>query len=208
MIVRFLGATNTVTGSKYLLSANDRSLLVDAGLFQGFKKLRLRNWSAPPFDPATLSAVVLTHAHIDHSGYLPVLMRNGFRGRVYATPATFELCKILLPDSGSLQEEQARFYHKHGRSKHKPALPIYRQDEAREQIETRAQHGERCERCDGVVHIRSLANSMDFGYIARDHDKIAIPAHIADGGNPQELSGFARSSPCSLVLAQKELLSD
>src|SRR5688500_9732248 len=83
MIIRFLGATNTVTGSKYLVSANARSLLVDSGLFQGFKQLRLRNWSAPPFDPAGLDAVVLTHAHIDHSGYLPVLMRNGFRGPVY-----------------------------------------------------------------------------------------------------------------------------
>ena len=135
MIVRFLGATNTVTGSKYFLSANDRSLLLDAGLFQGFKQLRLRNWSTPPFDPATLSAIVLTHAHIDHSGYLPVLIRNGFRGRVYATPATFELCKILLPDSGYLQEEQARFDNKHGHSKHKPALPLYTQDEAKRSLE-------------------------------------------------------------------------
>ena len=135
MIVRFLGATNTVTGSKYLISANGRSLLVDSGLFQGFKQLRLRNWSATPFDPAALDAVVLTHAHIDHSGYLPVLMRNGFRGHVYATAPTFELCKILLPDSGYLQEEQARFDNKHGYSKHKPALPLYTQEEAKRSLE-------------------------------------------------------------------------
>lgn len=133
--VRFVGATNTVTGSKYVVSGNARSLLVDAGLFQGFKQLRLRNWSAPPFDPAALEAIVLTHAHIDHSGYIPVLMRNGFRGHVYATPATFELCKILLPDSGYLQEEQARFENKHGYSKHKPALPLYTQDEAKRSLE-------------------------------------------------------------------------
>jgi metallo-beta-lactamase family protein len=135
MIVRFLGATNTVTGSKYLVAANSRSVLVDAGLFQGFKQLRLRNWSVPPFDPASLEAAVLTHAHIDHSGYIPVLMRNGFRGHVYATPATFELCKILLPDSGYLQEEQARFENRHGYSKHKPALPLYTQDEATRSLE-------------------------------------------------------------------------
>lgn len=133
--VRFLGATNTVTGSKYLLSTSSSSVLVDSGMFQGFKQLRLRNWSALPFDPSSLDAVVLTHAHIDHSGYLPVLMRNGFRGHVYATAATFELCKILLPDSGFLQEEQARFENKHGYSKHQPALPLYTQDEAKRSLE-------------------------------------------------------------------------
>lgn len=133
--LQFLGATNTVTGSKYLLSSEGRSLLIDCGLFQGYKQLRLKNWSSPPFDAASIDAVVLTHAHIDHSGYLPVLVRNGFRGRVYATPATFELCKILLPDSGYLQEEQARFENRHGYSKHKPALPLYTKEEAERSLD-------------------------------------------------------------------------
>lgn len=133
--LQFLGATNTVTGSKYLLSSAGRSLLIDCGLFQGYKQLRLKNWNPPPFDAASIDAVILTHAHIDHSGYLPVLVRNGFRGRVYATPATFELCRILLPDSGYLQEEQARFDNRHGYSKHKPALPLYTQDEAERSLD-------------------------------------------------------------------------
>jgi len=135
LTLQFLGATNTVTGSKYLLSGEGGSLLIDCGLFQGYKQLRLKNWSSPAFDAASLDAVVLTHAHIDHSGYLPVLVRNGFRGRLYATPATFELCKILLPDSGYLQEEQARFENRHGLSKHKPALPLYTEEEAQRSLD-------------------------------------------------------------------------
>lgn len=133
--VTFLGATGTVTGSRYLISSRGRSLLVDCGLFQGYKQLRLRNWARPPFDPASLDAIVLTHAHIDHSGYLPVLTKLGFRGRVFATPPTFELCRILLPDSGFLQEEQARFENRHGYSKHKPALPLYTQEDAERSLE-------------------------------------------------------------------------
>jgi metallo-beta-lactamase family protein len=133
--VQFLGATGTVTGSRYLLTVGGKKLLVDCGLFQGYKQLRLRNWARPPFDPASLDAIVLTHAHIDHSGYLPVLTRLGFRGRVYATPATFELSRILLPDSGFLQEEQARFDNRHGYSKHKPALPLYTQADAERSLE-------------------------------------------------------------------------
>ncbi|WP_348239981.1 MBL fold metallo-hydrolase, partial [Salmonella enterica] len=109
----FLGATNTVTGSRYLVRAQGHAMLVDCGLFQGYKQLRLRNWARPPFDAAAIKAIVLTHAHLDHSGYIPLLVKQGFRGKVYATPATFELCKILLPDSGFLQEEQARFENRH-----------------------------------------------------------------------------------------------
>jgi metallo-beta-lactamase family protein len=126
----FLGAAGTVTGSRYLLEAANRRLLIDCGLFQGIKQLRLRNWAAPTVDPGTIDAVVLTHAHIDHSGYLPRLMSEGFRGPIFCTPATLELCRILLPDSGRLQEEDARFANKHGFSKHRPALPLYTQDDA------------------------------------------------------------------------------
>lgn len=126
----FLGATGTVTGSKYLLSNSSTQILVDCGLFQGLKQLRLRNWDALPVDLSTLSAVVLTHAHIDHSGYLPLLVKRGYRGKVYCSSATRELCSILLPDSGRLQEEQAEYANRHEFSKHKPALPLYTQEDA------------------------------------------------------------------------------
>jgi metallo-beta-lactamase family protein len=127
----FFGATQTVTGSRYLLSMGDLQLLIDCGLFQGYKHLRLKNWASPPFDPRKLHAVLLTHAHIDHSGYLPLLVKSGFRGPIFATPATIELCRILLPDSGHLQEEQAGFANRHGLSKHRPALPLYTEADAR-----------------------------------------------------------------------------
>jgi len=121
----FLGATGTVTGSKYLIENSGARILVDCGLFQGFKQLRLRNWAPLPIDPATIDAVVLTHAHLDHSGYLPLFVRNGFSGPVYATQSTLDLCTILLRDSGYLQEREANFVNRHRISKHKPALPLY-----------------------------------------------------------------------------------
>ncbi|MET0658798.1 MAG: MBL fold metallo-hydrolase [Steroidobacteraceae bacterium] len=130
MQVTFLGATDTVTGSRYLLSAGSQQLLVDCGLFQGYKQLRLRNWEPPPFKPRDIGAVLLTHAHIDHSGYIPLLARRGFVGSVFCTPATLELSRILLPDSGFLQEEQARFANRHSFSKHSPALPLYTEADA------------------------------------------------------------------------------
>ena len=125
MHLTFFGATQTVTGSKYLLEHAGGRLLVDCGLFQGYKHLRLKNWSPPPFRASDIDAVVLTHAHIDHSGYLPLLVKNGFRGRIHATQATVELCNILLLDSGHLQEEQADHANRHQFSKHRPALPLY-----------------------------------------------------------------------------------
>lgn len=130
MRITFLGATQTVTGSRYLLQHDGRQILVDCGLFQGYKYLRLKNWSRLPFDPREIDAVLLTHAHIDHSGFLPLLVKKGFRGSIYASPATIELCKILLPDSGHLQEEQAQFANRHGFSKHSPALPLYTEADA------------------------------------------------------------------------------
>ncbi|MDR6520718.1 MULTISPECIES: MBL fold metallo-hydrolase RNA specificity domain-containing protein [Variovorax] len=131
MRIDFLGGTGTVTGSKYLLSHGGRRLLVDCGLFQGLKQLRLRNWDVLPVDPASIDAVLLTHAHIDHSGFVPRLVRLGFKGTVYCTKATLELCELLLPDSGRLQEEDADYANRHGHSKHKPALPLYTEQEAR-----------------------------------------------------------------------------
>jgi metallo-beta-lactamase family protein len=123
----FLGAAGTVTGSKYLLEADGKRILIDCGLFQGFKQLRLRNWAKLPIEPESIDAVLLTHAHIDHSGYLPLLVKSGFRGPVYATHSTRDLCEILLPDAGYLQEKDADFANRHGFSKHKPALPLYTQ---------------------------------------------------------------------------------
>ena len=126
----FLGATGTVTGSKYLLSTGSKKILIDCGLFQGLKQLRLKNWEALPLTPRHIDAVVLTHAHIDHSGYLPVLVKNGYTGRVYCTPATRDLCRILLPDAGHLQEEEARHANQHGFSKHRTARALFTEKDA------------------------------------------------------------------------------
>ncbi|GLR11231.1 MBL fold hydrolase [Chitinimonas prasina] len=130
MQLQFLGGTGTVTGSKYLLEAEGMRLLVDCGLFQGWKQLRLRNWTQLPVDPASIDAVILTHAHLDHSGYLPLLVREGYRGPVYCTSATQELCEVLLPDSGRLQEEEAGYANRHHSSRHDPALPLYDESDA------------------------------------------------------------------------------
>jgi metallo-beta-lactamase family protein len=121
----FLGAAGTVTGSKYLVRVNGCQVLLDCGLFQGPKELRQRNWSKPPFDAADVKAVVLSHAHIDHSGYLPLLARHGFRGPIFCTPGTADLLGVLLPDAAHLQEEEAAAANRYGYSKHKPALPLY-----------------------------------------------------------------------------------
>jgi metallo-beta-lactamase family protein len=126
----FLGAAGTVTGSKHLLDVGDRRVLVDCGLFQGLKELRQRNWASLPVDPAQIDAVVLTHAHLDHCGYLPRLVAGGFRGRIFCTPATRELCSLVLPDSARLQEEDARDANRHGYTKHAPALPLYTENDA------------------------------------------------------------------------------
>ncbi|MDP1688470.1 MBL fold metallo-hydrolase [Hydrogenophaga sp.] len=128
--IRFLGGAGTVTGSKYLVEHDGQSLLVDCGLFQGYKQLRLRNRDPLPVLPNHIGAVVLTHAHLDHSGYLPLLAKEGFHGKVWATPATRDLAQILLPDSGHIQEEDAAFANRKGFSKHSPALPLYTEGDA------------------------------------------------------------------------------
>lgn len=133
--ITFLGGAGTVTGSKYLVQVNGARVLVDCGLFQGFKQLRLKNWAPLPVAPATIDAVILTHAHLDHSGYIPLLVRNGFKGPIYATSATRDFCSILLPDSGHLQERDAEFANKHGFSKHSPARPLYTQRDAETSLE-------------------------------------------------------------------------
>lgn len=131
----FLGATGTVTGSRYLVEAVGMRILVDCGLFQGFKQLRLRNWNPFPVPPSSIDAVILTHAHIDHSGYLPALVRNGFRGEIYCTRATADLCRLLLPDSAHLQEEEARFAARRGFSRHRKPQPLYTLEDAEGAIE-------------------------------------------------------------------------
>ena len=134
MQLQFLGATDTVTGSKYLVRHENSTVLVDCGLCQGYKELRLRNWTALPVPASQIDAVILTHAHLDHSGYLPLLVRSGFRGKVWCTPATADLCAILLPDSGHLQEEEAAYANRSRFSKHKPALPLYTEEDARRSL--------------------------------------------------------------------------
>lgn len=128
--ITFLGAAKTVTGSKYLLEKDKTKILIDCGLFQGLYDLRRRNWNQLPIHPRNIDAVILTHAHLDHSGYLPLLVKNGFKGKIYCTDSTYDLCKILLPDSGFLQEEDARYAKKHKYSKHKDPKPLYTQKDA------------------------------------------------------------------------------
>jgi metallo-beta-lactamase family protein len=130
MKLTFLGAARTVTGSKHLLDTGTAKILIDGGLFQGLKELRERNWRDLPVKPADLDAVVLTHAHLDHCGYLPRLVTHGFRGRIFCTAGTQDLCRIVLPDSGRLQEEDAENANRHSYSKHAPALPLYTEADA------------------------------------------------------------------------------
>jgi metallo-beta-lactamase family protein len=128
----FLGAARTVTGSQYLLEAGDGRLLVDSGMFQGEKELRLRNWAEPDFDPAKVDAVVLTHTHLDHIGRLPRLVRQGFRGPVFCTPPTRDLAEILLLDAAHLQKEDAGYLNRKGLTKHSPALPLFDESDVQE----------------------------------------------------------------------------
>ena len=135
--IQFLGAAGTVTGSKHLINTSfdgdgkhGIQVLIDCGLFQGQKEWRERNWQPPPIPAKEIDAVILTHAHLDHCGWIPRLVKEGFQGPIYATGSTIDLCGIILPDSGHLQEEDANFYNKTRKSKHSPALPLYTFEEA------------------------------------------------------------------------------
>jgi Cft2 family RNA processing exonuclease len=130
-----LGGAGTVTGSKHLIEHDGRRLLFDCGLFQGPRELRELNWKVLPVDARSVDRVVLTHAHLDHSGYLPKLVRDGFRGPIYATPATIDVARIILLDSAHLQEKDAEFANRHSFSRHKPPLPLYTTDDAERALE-------------------------------------------------------------------------
>ena len=190
MDIRFIGATGTVTGSKYLVTAGGKKILVDCGLFQGLKQLRLKNWARLPVDPREVDAVILTHAHIDHTGYLPLLVKNGYRGKVYCSGGTRDLCQVLLPDSGHLQEEEARYANRAGYSKHHPALPLYTRSDAEQALRALkpVDFGREIDLGDGIafmlspsghilgssfVALRAQGRSIVFsGDLGRPHDPI------------------------------------
>lgn len=188
MQIQFLGATGTVTGSKYLVRHGGAAILVDCGLFQGYKQLRLRNWEPLPVPAEELAAIVLTHAHIDHSGYLPLLVKQGFRGRIHCSAATRDLCGILLPDSGGLQEEEADFANRHHTSKHSPALPLYtRADAVRalKQLEAQPWHQD-FEPLPGLRARLSHAGHMPGGSVVRLDDGQRSIVFSGDLGRPAD----------------------
>jgi metallo-beta-lactamase family protein len=181
MRIRFFGGAGTVTGSKYLVEHEGRQLLVDCGLFQGLKELRLRNWDALPFPPADIDAVVLTHAHLDHSGFVPRLLKLGYRGTVRCSPGTLDLCRLLLPDSGHLLEEEAEYANRRGFSKHRPALPLYTEQDALDALARLKAHefGTTFEPLPGVqVRLRRAGHIVG-----------AASVHVAWGGHTLLFSG-------------------
>jgi len=197
MRITFLGATQTVTGSKFLLTSGSSNILVDCGLFQGYKALRLRNRDKLPLAPARIDAVVLTHAHLDHSGYIPLLVHNGFRGKIHCSEATWDLCKILLPDSGRLLEEEAAYANRKGFSRHHPALPLYTEEDARRALQHfapqrfgkrfKVSHAFEAEMANAghilgaaIVTVHDANTAITFsGDLGRSNDVIMLPpAHI------------------------------
>ncbi|MGE3320179.1 MAG: MBL fold metallo-hydrolase RNA specificity domain-containing protein [Candidatus Berkiella sp.] len=201
MEIQFLGAAETVTGSKYLLRIESTHVLVDCGLYQGLKEYRLRNWSSFPFKAKDIDCVLLTHAHIDHSGYLPLLIKNGFQGPIYCTAGTRDLCNVLLPDSGYLQEEEAQTANRHGYSKHHPALPLYTKLDAEKALEYFKPVGYRTKVVLGkelsaqfipaghiigasLVEINYKGSTILFsGDLGRPHDMIMKPPALVKGAN-------------------------
>lgn len=152
--ISFYGGVGTVTGSKYLLEHNGRRVLIDCGLFQGLKELRERNWQDPPFDPRGIDAIIITHAHIDHTGYLPRVVKLGYEGPVFTSNGSSDLLKILLPDSGRLQEEEADYRNRHALTSHSPALPLYDENDAKSAIKlikAVPNDGRPVEVCEGIT---------------------------------------------------------
>ncbi|MDD7833821.1 MBL fold metallo-hydrolase RNA specificity domain-containing protein [Paenarthrobacter sp. AB444] len=180
-VLRFLGATDTVTGSRYLVEYQGTRLLVDCGLFQGYKRLRERNRRPFPVPPSEIDAVLLTHAHLDHTGYLPLLVRDGFRGPVYSTEGTRELCRLLLPDSGHLQEEEARHAEHTGSSIHDPVLPLYTALDA-----TRSLQSFRPVDFDSPVHI---GNAFEAVFVPAGHILGAAQIHLSAGQQSIHFTG-------------------
>lgn len=159
----FWGGVGTVTGSKYLVETERAKVLVDCGMFQGLKELRERNWQDPPFNPRSLNAILITHAHIDHTGYLPRLVKQGFNGPVYCSKGTSDLLKILLPDAGRLQEEDADYRNRHKITKHAPALPLYTEKDANatlKLIKSGPNKGERLEVAPGIFASFSISGHI------------------------------------------------
>ncbi|MFB3814016.1 MAG: MBL fold metallo-hydrolase RNA specificity domain-containing protein [Terriglobales bacterium] len=180
--IQFLGAAGTVTGSKHLINTSDNSggrdgfqVLIDCGLFQGQKQWRERNWRELPVPAREIDAVILTHAHLDHCGWIPRLVKEGFTGPIYATPATIDLCGIVLPDSGHLQEEDAAFHNKRKSSKHEPALPLYTMEEAQQALE-RFQPVE-------LGEVKQLRPDFSFRFVTSAHILGASMAQITLGVN-------------------------
>lgn len=177
--IRFLGAAGTVTGSRHLVEHNGRRILLDCGLFQGEKAIRQRNWESFPVDPGSVDVVVLSHAHIDHTGWLPRLVREGFSGPVVCTPATQDLAAIMLPDSGRLHEEEAAYANKEGFSKHSPALPLYTEEDARAclpQLEPLA-YGVKRDLGDGVVlHFQRAGHILGSAIVSLELDGAQSPS--------------------------------
>ena len=179
--ISFLGAAETVTGSRFLVQAGSTRILVDCGLFQGVKRLREKNWEPFPVAPSSLDAVVLTHAHVDHSGYLPALVRDGFAGDIWCTPSTAALAQILLPDTAHIQEEDARYANKRRSTKHDPALPLFTQDDAQRALERF--------RTVDVDRLFSPASGVEARFSPAGHILGAASAWLTDGRSSALFSG-------------------
>jgi metallo-beta-lactamase family protein len=192
----FFGAAGTVTGSRFLLEHRGTRLLVDCGLFQGLKNVRQRNWAPFPIEPASIDGVILTHAHIDHTGFVPVLVRDGYRGPVHCTPATLELADLLLPDSAYLQEEDAKFANRAGYSTHRPALPLYSREDAQAALAQLVplEFGEPWTLGPFSVHLAPAGHLLGAGGVTVAANGASV--HFSgDLGRPDDLVVFAPAPP-------------